>query len=111
LPKAPERGLQVRHNLFLIIKEALNNVVKHSAATEVRFRLRFDNARLQIAISDNGQGFSLGTEQSFGNGLLNMRKRAEHIRGELTMQSEPGNGTGVVVSLPLREMMKRHASN
>src|SRR5439155_5923365 len=53
LPDSPLSAEQ-RHNLFLIIKEALNNVFKHSGATEVWFRLRMDDLQLSISIEDNG---------------------------------------------------------
>ena len=102
LPPLP-LSAEVRHNLFLIIKEALNNVVKHSRANEVWFRLRFENSRLTISIEDNGKGFSSGTVEDFGNGLRNMRKRVEHLGGEFQLQSDPEKGTRVIVTLALHQ--------
>jgi signal transduction histidine kinase len=88
----------VRHNLFLITKEALNNVLKHSGGTEVRVQVRVDADRLEISVSDNGKGFNPEAESaSRRNGLGNMRRRAEAVHATLTLTSRPGGGTQVAV--------------
>jgi signal transduction histidine kinase len=97
---------EVRHSLFLTFKEALHNVVKHAAATEVRISLTLAESGFSAAIEDNGQGFdpdSIGVGAttrdplriSGGNGLTNMRKRIEGIGGECQVDSAPGKGTTV----------------
>ncbi|MEP6664054.1 MAG: two-component regulator propeller domain-containing protein, partial [Verrucomicrobiota bacterium] len=68
---------EVRHNLFLAVKEVLNNVVKHSAATEVWLRMALVDSELRVSIDDNGKGFSLEGIRQFGNGLGNIKKPAK----------------------------------
>jgi signal transduction histidine kinase/ligand-binding sensor domain-containing protein len=92
---------EVRHNVFLVVKEALNNAVKHSAATELWLRLATNDGALSIKISDNGQGFQVDACRESGNGLRNMAARMEEIGGESTLRSTPGAGTTVCLRLPL----------
>jgi signal transduction histidine kinase len=93
----PDRPLstEVRHNLFMAVKEALNNALKHAAATEVRIGLGLMDGRLTITIADNGRGFAVGPARGKGNGLENMNQRLEHIGGRLVLDSEPGRGTSI----------------
>jgi ligand-binding sensor domain-containing protein/signal transduction histidine kinase len=105
---------EVRHNIVLVVKEAINNAVKYSAGSEVRFRLQLENApnpvrgglvtdsMLLIVIEDNGRGFSTGAVSGLGNGLLNMRKRMENIAGSCEISSEPGKGTRVQLRIRIR---------
>jgi signal transduction histidine kinase/ligand-binding sensor domain-containing protein len=97
---------EVRHSLFLAFKEALHNVVKHAAATEVRISLTLAKSGFSASIEDDGRGFdpaSAGLAASpkdplrisTGNGLANMRKRIEGIGGECQVDSAPGKGTTV----------------
>lgn len=100
---------EVRHNLFLAIKEALHNIVKHSKASEVRLTLRFVPGGLQFSIADNGPGFDLehpgdvhGRDRhAMGNGLPNIQARLILIGGKSTIQSAPGEGTTVEFFVPL----------
>jgi ligand-binding sensor domain-containing protein/signal transduction histidine kinase len=84
---------EARHNLFMVVKEALNNTLKHSQATEVRVGLAVTDSRVTITIADNGRGFAIGQARGKGNGLDNMRQRLEQIGGRLVLESEPGHGT------------------
>jgi signal transduction histidine kinase len=93
---------EIRHNLFLVIKEAANNIVKYAEATEVWLRLRFEGDTLTVLLEDNGKGFSVTGTDAFGNGLVNMKKRMEIIDGELVIHSEPGKGTRIRMEIPLR---------
>jgi signal transduction histidine kinase len=88
----------IRQNLFLIFKEALNNIIKHAEASQCEVFLSMNHQRLCFAISDNGKGFRLNGKVA-GNGIKNMHKRAEEIKANLVMQSEPGNGTTLTVNL------------
>lgn len=101
----PTRSLlpEVRHNFFLIIKEALTNSLKHASATEVRIRAHVSDDTLNIVVEDNGRGFELSSSsvESRGNGLGNMRRRAETIGGLLELTSRPGVGTTVRLSVRL----------
>lgn len=87
-----------RHHLFLTVKEALHNVVKHAQASEVRIRLRISSWRLEIEVEDDGQGIATTTE---GHGSGNMRSRMESIGGHLVRMSELGRGTIVSMVIPL----------
>jgi signal transduction histidine kinase len=98
---------EVRHNVFLALKEALHNVVKHAAATEVRISLQLQTDGFTILIADNGCGFVMngassttalderGVRFSSGNGLVNMQKRLEEIGGRCEWETAPGEGTRV----------------
>jgi signal transduction histidine kinase/ligand-binding sensor domain-containing protein len=96
-----------RYNLFLALKEALNNIVKHAGATEVWLRLRLETERLTLIVEDNGRGLpsvsgpKTGDRLSSGHGLLNLEKRLAAIGGECTVHSAPGQGTSVEMSVRL----------
>ena len=101
---------EVRHNLFLAVKEALNNIVKHSTATEVVFELKLDSSAAMLRIQDNGRGFQTnsdcpdslhgGLHRPSGNGLENLKKRAAAIGGRCFIGSGPGKGTWVEFIIP-----------
>ncbi len=102
---------EVRHNLFLACKEALNNVVKHSRANEVRLTLELLPDGLRFIVADNGTGFSnreidkasrrADHRPAAGNGLPNMQRRLQRIGGRSRLHSEPGVGTSVDFFVPL----------
>jgi signal transduction histidine kinase len=91
---------EVRLHLYLAVKEALNNAVRHSGASEIGFRVRVLKDQLWISIADNGSGFDT-SGHSNGNGLLNLRNRLEHLHGHCELESSPGAGTTVSLQLPL----------
>ena len=101
LPAVPLTS-EVRHHLYLAVLEALNNIAKHSEATEVWLRFRAANGLLEIVIEDNGRGFSDAMETSGGHGLRNMRQRMEQIGGQFHCASKAGVGTVFGMTLPLR---------
>ena len=89
-----------RKNLLLISKECINNVLKHARATRIDFTIATENDLLILTIQDNGVGMA-DTENNFnGNGLKNMKFRAEKIHGKLTINSEVGVGTSIVCMVP-----------
>lgn len=90
-----------RRNVFLVVKEALHNIVKHAQARSVVLELRFREG-LEISITDDGKGFSSGTDKP-GNGLRNMAKRAEAVGGTFTAgPCEYGrSGTCVLLRVPM----------
>lgn len=99
-----------RHNLFLTVKESLNNIVKHAGATEVKIRIALEAGLLTLTIQDNGRGFLNGSPVANGNGqtahlqqdgLSNMRKRIESISGKIELASLPGSGTHVQLTIAL----------
>jgi signal transduction histidine kinase/streptogramin lyase len=103
LPEQPpvrELSTDLRHNLFLVIKEALNNVVKHAHASEVWLRASATAAGLEVVVEDNGSGFDRAPDDAVSDGLRNMRQRMADIGGECLLESKPGAGTKVFVHLP-----------
>lgn len=93
----------VRHNVFLAFKEAVNNVVKHAQATEAHVRLRFEAQRFLLEIEDNGRGPAAAAEKSGRNGLRNMRRRLEDVGGSFSMEPAPEKGTIVRLTVPLKD--------
>jgi signal transduction histidine kinase len=100
LPNLPMPG-HLRHRLFLALKEALNNVLKHAQATEVCVRLRLTSGELLLSVEDNGRGFEMpvprsNTRSGFGgNGLANLQARLSENGGTCLIESRPGTGTKV----------------
>jgi ligand-binding sensor domain-containing protein/signal transduction histidine kinase len=100
---------ETRHNLFLVVKEALHNALKHSGATEVRVEVSVENATLRIVVEDSGRGFDLNAPATGhnGNGLENMRRRLEHLGGQCQISSAPGKGTYLKFTLELKAGERR----
>jgi ligand-binding sensor domain-containing protein/signal transduction histidine kinase len=103
-PDVPARfvSADVRHGIYLVVKEAFNNTLKHSEANEVRLRCDFIDETLFVAIEDNGKGFNPQPAALFQNGLGNMKKRVEEFDGEFLIASEAGRGTTLKFSIPIR---------
>jgi signal transduction histidine kinase/ligand-binding sensor domain-containing protein len=99
---APAREVptNVRHNVFLVVKEALQNIVKHAHATEVWLRVGATTRGLRIVIEDNGSGFERAPEDALADGLRNMRQRMQELGGQCRVQSRVGAGTEIIVELP-----------
>jgi len=100
LPDLPLRA-DLRHNIFLAIREAFHNVLKHSAAASLWLRLALSDGQVRIEIEDNGRGFDRDTVSPGGNGLENMRSRLAECGGRMTLESAPGKGTKVQFAFPL----------
>jgi len=87
----------VRHNIFLVVKEALTNVFKHAKADEVRVQAKVNDGNLEILVQDNGRGFdengSMVKSDDTRNGLINMRRRAETIGSNLFVESTDAGTT------------------
>lgn len=90
----------VRHHLLMALKEALNNGLKHSGASEVRVQLTFSDPTLTLTVADNGCGFDPARGPA-GNGVANMRRRLEDAGGTCEMKSAIGRGTQIVFCLRL----------
>ncbi|HXF99335.1 MAG TPA: two-component regulator propeller domain-containing protein [Bacteroidota bacterium] len=87
----------VRRNLFLIFKESMNNIIKHSGASTVQLQAEYRDAVLHLVIRDNGKGFDTTAESQRNHGLRNMHKRAEQVGGQFSITSKMGEGTLVEV--------------
>jgi signal transduction histidine kinase len=92
-----------RHNVFLIIKEALTNALKHAAAHEVHIQAKVSDQLLEICVQDDGTGMDPArpTADVTQHGLKNMRQRAEDMRGTCQWKSSPGRSTHVKLTVPL----------
>ena len=89
-------GLAVRHDFYVIFKEAINNLAKYSEATEAHITLQFIHPHLVLTISDNGKGFDVQTVKN-GNGLKNMQNRAKKMAAKYELQAAPGKGTTITL--------------
>ena len=97
---------EVRHNIFLAAKEALNNILRHAHASEVWVRLQTDGSELTISIQDNGRGLGRSdpARAGAGHGRENMEQRLSRIGGRLTIESQTGqtgHGTQLTMTVPL----------
>jgi signal transduction histidine kinase len=104
--KSISLGMNERKNFYLIFKEAVNNAMKYSGATEVIVRIRMPENQLTLEICDNGSGFDPVSQPGDnltlgGNGLRNMKIRAEEIRAGLKIDTRTGSGTRIVLSLKI----------
>jgi ligand-binding sensor domain-containing protein/signal transduction histidine kinase len=93
-------GIDIRRDLLLIFKEAINNAARHSGCTAVDIAVRLERGRLVLSVIDNGVGFD--PSSSFdGQGLTSMRRRSTRIGAALRIEPAP-SGTAVIVTLPIR---------
>ncbi|MSU58556.1 MAG: sensor histidine kinase [Pedosphaera sp.] len=101
----PARTLppDLRHNIFLVVKEALTNVLKHADAKEVRVQVKISGATLEITVQDDGRGVDSAKSPApgSGQGLGNMQRRANALGGELSVENNPGSGTRVRLTVNL----------
>jgi len=84
----------------MIFKEALNNAVKYSGATEMNITIKWGEGILKMILNDNGNGFDASVDYS-GNGIKNMFARSETMKGILRVDSIPGAGTTIFLQLPV----------
>jgi ligand-binding sensor domain-containing protein/signal transduction histidine kinase len=93
-------GADLRREVFLTFKESVNNIVRHSQCTIANIELRAERGWLVLHLSDNGCGFDPASA-SEGNGLASMRQRAQKLGGSLDVSSPNGQGTEVILRVPL----------
>lgn len=94
---------EIKRNFYLIYKEILANIIKHSQANRVSIEIMLDASDLAFRIEDNGVGFDSAASSS-GRGLINLRERIAQIGGHLSIQTAPGQGTTVLVSAKITSM-------
>jgi glucose-6-phosphate-specific signal transduction histidine kinase len=102
-----QMGADLRRQMFLIFKEAVHNVVRHSGATEVSIDFQVEHGWVNLKVADNGRGFDFGRDQN-GHGLRSMRERARNIGGEIEITSSP-RGTAVALRVPVGRRMAQRA--
>ena len=104
-------GADLRREVYLIFKECINNLVKHSACTKAELTFSINGPWLVISISDNGKGFAPaanGTAAGMGgHGLVSMQRRAAALGGGLTIDSGTGSGTSITLKVPIRQGSRR----
>ena len=101
---SPEQNIkisaEVRREVFLIFKEAVNNIARHSGCKTAEVALNINRRMIILKLSDDGRGFDeLGT--FYGQGLTSMRMRGEKLGGELAVSSHAGAGTSIILKVPL----------
>ena len=89
----------VRKNIFLVFKEAINNILKYSEASACKVEMGIRNHKFILQVSDNGRGMIHAGKEN-GSGMQNMRKRAEELGGMLDISSIPGNGVIILMMIP-----------
>ncbi|REJ78684.1 MAG: hypothetical protein DWQ47_04340 [Acidobacteria bacterium] len=105
---APEKGrlvklnVDLRRQLYLVFKEAVNNAAKYSDCEKVSVDLNVRGSEIRLKVTDDGKGFDVSSSNG-GNGLSNMKMRMEAVAGELRVRSSEGDGTVIEASAPLRQ--------
>jgi signal transduction histidine kinase len=89
---------QTTHNVLMVIKEAINNTIKHSGGSKLTMEIVINNQQLLISLHDNGKGLSTGSP-TVGNGIRNMKHRIEEISGKLEMYND--NGLAIKIMIPI----------
>lgn len=102
LPDFPVNG-EIRRNVFLVIKEALNNILKHAKATEVSLALKKDKTGISLFIQDNGIGIDFDNLRMFGSGLKNMKERMTKSSIEFSIENK--NGTLVTLHRGIEDLL------
>ena len=87
----------------MILKETLNNVVKHAQATRVKILFDLEKDEMLWRIDDDGKGFEPAPDNALDDGLRNIRQRAAALGGHAEIKSFPGKGTRVSVRIPLKK--------
>jgi len=86
-------------NIYRIIQEQLNNIIKHAEAKNVKLLVKADEKNMHVQVTDDGVGFDVGKKKN-GIGLANMINRVESFNGTISIESAPGKGTRLDVRLP-----------
>ncbi len=105
-------GGEIERNLMLLIREALQNAIRHAAPRRLSVFLRFDPGQLHLSIEDNGVGFDSSVdrpEESQHYGLVGMRERVERMGGDFNLTSSPGEGTRVRLTIPVGKSTRGQA--
>lgn len=89
-----------RRNVFLTVKESLHNIAKHAWCNEVIISMEQSTGEFKISIKDDGKGFDADKARMFANGIKNMKNRIEQVGGIFSIQSEPGAGTVITMTVP-----------
>jgi signal transduction histidine kinase len=102
LPHEIQVSSQTRHNITMVVKEAINNAIKHARVSEVVMNVTWKDSVLGITIQDNGCGFDARNNQNGHYGLTNMKQRMQKLGGTCSIESQPGSGTVVHVHMTIK---------
>ena len=94
---------QTRYNIYRIVQEAVNNILKHANAHEITIQLIRHGEVLSIMIEDDGKGFDKQLLKQAGRGLRNITARSEWLHGNITIDSSPGRGTTIAIEIPVKQ--------
>ena len=99
----PDLGEDIELALYRMVQEALTNVAKHSGATEAEVEIRTEGDSMKVLVRDHGRGFEAERERNSGTGLglFGLRERTEYVGGSVNIVSGVGQGTTVVIEVPL----------
>jgi signal transduction histidine kinase len=97
--------MEYKQNLLLMFKEAINNAIKHSGCNKITLDAFYKNDLIEIKLKDDGNGFNVN-EVKFGEGIKNMKNRANKLKSNLKLDSESGKGTTVIFSGKLSRINK-----
>jgi ligand-binding sensor domain-containing protein/two-component sensor histidine kinase len=100
-------GADIRRQVFLIFKESVNNVVRHSGCARAEIELNVEGSWFTLAVKDDGRGFDSESAHD-GNGVANMRRRANMLGAQIRVDSADGLGTTVTLRVPLKATVKEH---
>ncbi|MFZ5833301.1 MAG: sensor histidine kinase, partial [Planctomycetota bacterium] len=93
-------SLEFRRHIFLLYKEVLNNIVRHSQAGMVEIDVWIDRRGFKLQVHDDGKGFEPAAEFQ-GTGLAGLKRRVAQLRGECTVRSAPAEGTTIGLTVPI----------
>jgi signal transduction histidine kinase/ligand-binding sensor domain-containing protein len=97
-------------NLYRIVQESVNNIVKHGCASKASVEIQRETAEIHVRISDNGRGFDVNAPSRSGLGLTSIAERVRMLHGDHTLTSAPGKGTTLSILIPARHSMKGAAN-
>jgi signal transduction histidine kinase/ligand-binding sensor domain-containing protein len=98
---------EAQKNIFLTVKEAVHNIVKHAKADQINIALCINNDILTLTINDTGTGFDISKLRNSGNGLKNMKLRIEQIGGNLQLNTNRGQGTTINVNVNMNSIINK----
>jgi len=114
--RAPDAGrdlalaADVRRDLLLVFKEAVNNIARHARCRRAEIDIRIDRDWLVLQVADDGEGLSPSNDRDDGHGLLSMQERATRMNGSLNVETSPGRGTKIVLRVPWRRRRRGYLS-
>jgi signal transduction histidine kinase len=103
-------GADIRRQVFLMFKETINNLIRHSKCTLASIDLRIEGTCLALMVNDNGKGFD-PDQVNEGNGLISLHRRARSLGGETVVSSRKGEGATVIIKVPYNNPSRLHRSN